>query len=446
MDTPRKNALPDINFSLKRTALAPVLSRALLGLTIAGGLVSACIPTWAQTSQSVSSQQTYRVPAGELGAALSIFAKQAGITVLFQPQTIQGRQSAGLDGDYRVDDALRRLLIGTGLAALERGHGTFVLQSQDTISQLTPVVVQGDTLHSTPAWVTTHTRQDIDNLQVRSWEDVGKRMDASVNFNRQNKSINLRGLDGNRVQTRIDGIRLPWLDDGARGVKGGLNAIDFNSLSSLDIVRSTDSASLGSGALGGSAELHTLRPDDLLKNGRTFGAIVKGEYDSADNSRAANAALAGKLAENTSWLLQAGTRKGHELDNRGDRGGYGAQRDKPDPEDYTQGSVMLKLQQRIEGGHRFGLTGESFHYDSDTNSKYQQGPGTSYLIGENTASETIKRNRVSLDYDYIAPSAGGLVDSAKAVMYWQRLQLDQGSNGVRTRDARANIISGDPFR
>lgn len=314
------------------------------------------------------------------------------------------------------------------------------------IYQAPTVTVSGETQNTDPAWITTNTRQDMEKLQVRSWDDVGKRMDASVNYNRQNDSINIRGLDGNRVLTRIDGIRLPWLDDGARGVKGGLNAVNFDSLSSLDIVHSSDSASAGSGALGGRAELHTLNPDDLLHDEHTFGALAKADYDSADNSRAANVALAGRLQENTTWLLQAGMRKGHELDNRADKGGYGPDRDKPDPEDYTQRNVMLKLQQRIDGGHRFGLTGESFHFDSDTDSKYLQGPGTSYLIGENTASETIKRERVSLEYSYRASQTGGLVDSAKAIIYWQRLRLDQGLSGVRGKDARASIIPGDPYQ
>ena len=445
MDMLSNTDLPDDDVSIRKTALACAIRCALVGVTIASSLGGITSPAKAQAAQAVASLRTYQVPAGDLAAALSRFADQAGVTVLFQPQAVQGHQSAGLQGAYPIEEALRRLLSGTGLAAHEQNEDTFVLQPQETVSQLMPVTVQGDALHIDPAWITSTTRQDMERLQVRDWQDVGKRMDAGVNFNRQNNSINIRGLDGNRVLTRVDGIRLPWLDDGARGVKGGLNAIDFNALSSLDIVRSADSAAAGSGALGGSAELHTLGPDDLLKDGQHFGALVKGDYDSSDTSRAANAALAGQLAENTSWLLQAGIRKGHELDNRADTGGYGDARDKPSPENYTQRSLMLKLQQRIDGGHRFGLTGELFHYDSEADSKSQQGPDTSYVIGGNTASETVKRKRISLDYEYQAPITGGLIDSAKAMLYWQRLQLDQGLDGIRSRDGRANIIPGDPF-
>jgi len=426
----------------RRTALAG----ALLALGLAGGPGTATGQVRAQPAADAP-LRGYQVPAGDLGQALARFADQAGVTVLFQPEAVRGRRSAGLQGAYAVDEALRRLLDGSGLVARERGVNAFVLLPQDAaVTQLAPVTVQADAPDIEPAWARTTTRQDLDAMHVRDWSDLGKRLDAGVGFNRQNNSINIRGLDGDRVATRIDGIRLPWLDDGARGVKGGLNAVDFNALSRLDIVRGADSASVGSGALGGAAELRTLDPDDLLRDGRDFGALLKGDYDSADTSRAANAALAGRLPSGTAWLLQAGVRKGHALDNRASHGGYGPERDRPDPEHYTQRNVLLKLQQRFDGGHRLGLTGEYFDFDSDSDSKYEQGPDTSYLTGENTASEKIRRERVSLDYEYRAPHAGAPIDSARAVLYWQRLRLDKGLDGVRRVDSRAFIIPGDPMR
>src|SRR5690606_39863216 len=138
--------------------------------------------------------------------------------------------------------------------------------------------------------------------------------------------------------------------------------------------RGADSASVGSGALGGAAELRTLDPDDLLRDGRDFGALLKGDYDSADTSRAANAALAGRLPSGTAWLLQAGVRKGHALDNRASHGGYGPERDRPDPEHYTQRNVLLKLQQRDDVGHSLSPTSEYSDLDSAQQRISGQGP------------------------------------------------------------------------
>nr|WP_175211557.1 TonB-dependent receptor [Achromobacter anxifer] len=388
------------------------------------------------------------MPAGALADALPRFADSAGVTVLFDAALVGQRRTAGLDGVYSVHEGFSRLLAGSGLGVQERGARVYVLlaQTPGDVAQLEPVKVEGEGAVVTPAWETSTDRKRLDDLQIRNWSDLGKRAEPGVSFNRQNSSINIRGLDQDRVLTRVDGIRLPWLDDGARGLKGGLEAVDFNSLSRLDIVRGADASSGGSGAISGIADLHTLQPSDLLTDGKTFGALAKTDYDTADSSWGANAALAGQIHSNTFWLVQAGVRNGHALDNRGDVGGYGAKRSEPSPEDYDQRSFLLKLQQRVEGGHRFGLTGEYFKRNADIDSMFEQGAGTSYLYGENSTRKETERERVSFDYSYKAPSDGSLIDTATAVVYWQRLQLDSSLNGIRSVDSRAYIIPGDPYR
>ncbi|KGD94153.1 TonB-dependent receptor [Achromobacter sp. RTa] len=420
---------------------------AALALTALAGVALPASGAWAQASEQAQAR-SYRIPAGPLAEALPRFADSAGVTVLFDAALVGQRRTAGLEGVYSVNDGFSRLLEGSGLGVRERSARVFVLEARAPagVMQLAPVKVEGDGAVTTPAWETTTDRKRLDDLQIRNWSDLGKRAEPGVSFNRQNNSINIRGLDQDRVLTRVDGIRLPWLDDGARGVKGGLEAVDFNSLSRLDIVRGADASGGGSGAISGIADLYTLEPSDLLGDGRTFGALAKTDYDSADSSWGANAALAGQVRNNTFWLVQAGLRNGHALDNRGDVGGYGPARSEPSPEDYDQRSFLLKLQQRVEGGHRFGLTGEYFKRNADIDSMFEQGAGTSYLYGENGTRKETERERVSFDYSYKAPGEGGLIDTATAVVYWQRLRLDNSQSGTRGVDSRAYIIPGDPFR
>jgi hemoglobin/transferrin/lactoferrin receptor protein len=420
---------------------------AALALTALSGALLPAAGAWAQASEQAQARG-YRIPAGPLAEALPRFADSAGVTVLFDAALVGQRRTAGLDGVYSVSEGFSRLLAGSGLGARERSARVYVLEAQAPagVTQLAPVKVEGEGAVAAPAWQTSTDRKRMDDLQIRNWSDLGKRAEPGVSFNRQNNSINIRGLDQDRVLTRVDGIRLPWLDDGARGVKGGLEAVDFNSLSRLDIVRGADASGGGSGAISGIADLHTLDPSDLLGDGRTFGALAKTDYDSADSSWGANAALAGQVHNNTFWLVQAGVRNGHALDNRGDVGGYGAKRSQPSPEDYDQRSFLLKLQQRVEGGHRFGLTGEYFKRNADIDNMFEQGAGTSYLYGENSTRKETERERVSLDYSYKAPGDGGIIDTASAVVYWQRLRLDNSLDGVRSVDSRASAIPGDPFR
>jgi hemoglobin/transferrin/lactoferrin receptor protein len=143
-------------------------------------------------------------------------------------------------------------------------------------------------------------------------------------------------------------------------------------------------------------------------------------------------------------LFQAARREGHEIDNEGDVGGHGATRTRPDPADYHQQSLILKLAQHLDGGHRISLAGDHFVRDETTDLMTDQ--GGSFAIGQNRGSERSRRDRLYLTYDFAAPGEGAFVDQAQAILFWQRQRLETGQVGVRTRDPRANIIPGDPFR
>lgn len=312
------------------------------------------------------------------------------------------------------------------------------------VSTLSVIVVKGqNVLTALPIGSTVVTRTELEERAIDNWEDFSKRGDPGVSFSRESNSVNIRGMDADRVVTKVDGIAIPWLSDGARGVKGGLRTIDFDTLSSVDVVRGAGAAQ--SGSLTGALELRTLAPDDLLAPGKDFGALLKSGYDGADQSWSTEAALAGRVGSGTSWLLQAGRRTGHELDNMGDVGGYGAKRDKPDPLRYTQQNVMLKGQHVWDGVNKIMISGESFHRWSRTDARSIQGPGENFQIGQGDANEDLSRDRVALEYAFQARQTHSKLDKGSFKVYWQRLRLEDGSDGIHTDDPRARIIRGDPF-
>lgn len=342
------------------------------------------------------------------------------------------------------------LLLNPALALAQNTASTTELAATQVVSQAAEKSLPTTTETSTEA---------LDKRQIRSFDDLGRRAEPGVNYSRTSESINIRGLDRDRILTTIDGIRVPWLTDGARsqgptgGAQGGLDSIDFNGLSSVDIVRGSNSSLVGSGALGGAVQLFTLNPEDLLGQGKNFGSLVKTDYDSADDSWGLNGALAGRY-QDTSWLLQAGQRQGHELESSGDVNRYGTMRTEANPADTDQQSLLVKLQQRFEGGHKVGFTGEVFERANDIDTR--TGQGSSYLIGENSTEENIKRERLSFDYDFQAQDDQSLVDSVHAIAYWQKIRRHDDQNGIRTvTDSRASIpdsvfrrfgLPGNPYK
>ncbi len=336
--------------------------------------------------------------------------------------------------------------VGSALAQSAPEAGMAAPAPAETMLQLAPIPVTGASVEDRPAWTDSTDRQELDQRFVRSWTDLGRRVDAGINFNRQNDSINIRGLDGDRVLTTIDGIRLPYLDDGARNVHGGLRSFDFDTLSRIDVVRGADSSRYGSGALGGVLALRTFDPEDLITDGRDFGGIAKFGYQGDDDSVGGTAAVAGRIATDTTLMLQGGFRIGHELDNRGTVGGYGADRTRPNPDDYDQQSLLAKLAHQFEGGHRLSFTGEYFRRQDNLDIRTDQGPGQSYLIGHDDGLERSERKRASIDYDYAAPKSGGFLDRAHLTAYWLQTERVDGNDGLRGVDSRAFIIPGDPFQ
>ena len=350
------------------------------------------------------------------------------------------------------------LLVCTAVAAVlpvsqsfaQSAPATTPEAAADDSTVLQKIVVKGKrvapgSVADTPL-ATEVTQKQLEEKQVTNYDDIGRSVDAGVNYSRADAGFNLRGLSGARILTTIDGIPIPYISNSSRqgafapaNANGGGDTFDFDSLSSLDIVRGADSSKGGTGVLGGAIVLNTLEPEDLIPEGRDWGAIVKSTYDSEDRSFSGSAAAAKKIG-GISILFQGGYRKGHERANMGNNDVYGALRTEANPADFDQNNLLFKLRQELEGGHRIGLTAERFRRDLETDLRHLQG-GTSprnFMIDNYDGREQRDRDRVSLDYDYEAQSSDAFFSSARATLYWQDLKKEAGSGGRTT----ANVAYG----
>ena len=320
------------------------------------------------------------------------------------------------------------LLRGVALGALmAAGFGLQAQADGETGSvTLAPVVVEAEA--PLPPTATSVDRKTLDQRQIESIDDLGRRVDPSITTDADSESINIRGLSEDRVLTTLDGIRLPYLIYGARdgggpvdSRSGGVDTFDFDGLSSLDIYKGADSSVFGSGAMGGVLALRSLQPEDLLSGDKTFGGLLKGGYSSADESWRGNLALAGRYLD-TWFLVQGGYGQGHEMDNKGDVDSYGTTRTKADPLDYDRYNALVTIRQYVDGGHRLGFTAEIFNREDEIDARTSSGTST-YAPGAYLKTEESERQRISLDYKYVAPGAGGWVDEAEAIAYWQKVKL-----------------------
>ncbi len=352
--------------------------------------------------------------------------------------------------------AVRALLVGVAASALwaagpARAQTAAPAPKEEV--QLDTVVVTGGGPSASEGAAGTQTtsttsRATIDRKLIDDIQDLGRTQEAGVSFNRNTNSINIRGLEGARVLTTIDGVRVPYLADVTRGANGGADSFDFNALSALDLTRGADPL-LGTGALGGVLALRTLDPEDLLLGGRRIGALTKNGYDSADRSWFTSNAAAVRAGD-TLALVQGGTRTGHETDTMGTLDLYGPQRTAPNPEDYDQYNLLGKVYQYVEGGHRFGLTGEVFNRKEDFEGRTSQSRTGNYRPGQYFTGEEVDRRKAALTYDFDSPDGEGWIDTAKMVLYYQQIERDTSVNAYRTTSvigpfSRNNSIDEEAF-
>lgn len=325
------------------------------------------------------------------------------------------------------------LRFGVALGSLVGALVASQAHAQDAITldqiNVQGVAEPGSALVAGPTTTRT-TREQLDAQQVQSIAELSNRVEAGISFNRINNSINIRGLDGARVLTTVDGIRQPFMTD-TRIDRGSSNAFDFDALSTLDLLRgSSGSATLGGGVLGGALAVRTLDPKDLIKGDRNFGALAKTGYDSTDNAWFGSAAVAARMQQ-TYFLLQGGFRNGHEIENKGSNDTIGAARTTPNPTDFNQYSFLAKAQHYSpDEVHRFGITGEFFKREDKVNVLTSTVSTTgNFRPGSYDTGEDVERKRVSLNYDFKLP--GGFIDEAHATLYWQNVKRNSKIDGYR---------------
>ncbi|MCE6982439.1 TonB-dependent siderophore receptor, partial [Pseudomonas frederiksbergensis] len=68
------------------------------------------------------------LPAQNLDQALTAFADQAGLHLLFTSQDVAGRQSPALKGHYSIAQALQSLLAGSGMSWQFSEQNTVILR------------------------------------------------------------------------------------------------------------------------------------------------------------------------------------------------------------------------------------------------------------------------------------------------------------------------------
>ena len=249
--------------------------------------------------------------------------------------------------------------------------------------------------------------------------------------------FNIRGIEGNRVLTIVDGIRVA--DEFSFGpfLSARRDYVDVDSLARAEIARGPISSLYGSDALGGVVAFTTKSPRDYLKDNNTH-IGVKAGYTSADSSTVGTfTAAAGN--NRISLLLLYTARRGDDTETAGGISGFGPSREEADPQSVDVNNIVAKLSWDITDSHNLTFSIDS--YENTTETKVFSDYGTisrGTLVNTREADDEKQRDRYSINYSYKGDIT--LFDRASVTVYSQDSETTQVTTELRTPPSRINQI------
>ncbi len=267
-----------------RRALAIAVSRTLLLASLGSATV---LPLTAQAQGTSAATQQYAIPAGSLDSALNRYADQASILLAIDAGLTAGKTSAGLNGNFTVQEGLARILAGTGLQAIAQADGNYVLRpiavndnsgatelgAINVVAQATAVTegsgsyTTGSTntatglklsLRETPQSVTVMTRDRMDDqatndISTMLAQAVGVNVNATGSIGSDSVSFYARGFDIKNFQ--IDGMPRPSAIYGFSETTTDMAVYDR-----VEIVRGANGLMSGAGSPSASVNLVRKKP------------------------------------------------------------------------------------------------------------------------------------------------------------------------------------------
>ncbi|MCP4203961.1 MAG: TonB-dependent hemoglobin/transferrin/lactoferrin family receptor [bacterium] len=302
-----------------------------------------------------------------------------------------------------------------------------------------------------PGTVSVITRRQIETQVIRDVRDLvryepGVYIEGSTSQSGLG-GLNIRGVGGNRVQTRIDGV--PIAEEFEFGhFEVPPYTLPLESVERIEILRGAASSLYGSDALGGVVSLVTRDPTDYLAGRSGSYLALRTSWDGRDESVSEGVTWAGR---STGWQasISVDHSTGHERDNQGDIDTADSSRTAPDPQDRSAFGLLGKLVHQGTPSNEIELTIEGLDRRVETRVLSSQGttnlgaifgfgPEVTYLVDKPAvdAADEQRRWRFSLEQSL----TGKLADHLLWRLHTQSNQTEQD-----TKEIRVTTRGGGPF-
>ncbi|MEI4507400.1 TonB-dependent receptor [Sphingopyxis sp. CCNWLW253] len=250
----------------------------------------------AQPAAAQATVREFNIPAQPLSSALLEFSRQSDVLVVVSPEVVNGKRAPALRGSLPVNEAIGRLLRGSGLRAVPNPRGGYRIEraappavadassaaAPDAAVEAEAIIVTGSRIarssKSVPGSVTVFDRERIDRSGEGTIRGVLELSSQAGMTPTQASSflgaapVQLRGLSAGTTLVLVNGRRVT--PSGATGVSFDVGSIPLAAVERIEVLADGASAIYGADAVGGIVNV-------VLKSSGT-GLTVDGRLGVAD--------------------------------------------------------------------------------------------------------------------------------------------------------------------
>src|SRR6185437_12305245 len=245
---------------------------------------------------SAASAAQFDIPAGTLEGALTVYMRQTGVQLLVSEDAVKGARTRGVKGDLTSEQALDRILNGSGFSARRDASGiTGIVRDRSSandifipsfhLAQATPsprasvetVTVTssklgGADVQSIPIAITALSQEQLTATQTAGGPDLVKQV-PNLTFSKTNfsgYSIQIRGIGTQAISVTTDPAVAVAFND-IPFIRNHFFEQEFYDVAQVEVLRGPQGTIYGRNATAGVVNLSSAKPSDQ------FEAMVSGE-------------------------------------------------------------------------------------------------------------------------------------------------------------------------
>ena len=301
--------------------------------------------------------------------------------------------------------------------------------SDETTSDTLKISVTGTrsprSTKDVPASVKVTDKNEIDIRGITDLRELFK-YDAGVSIksnatnyfnNFGQNSVNIRGMDENRVLIQRDNINLPNRYSFSYQLGRG-EYVDLSTLKSVEVLKGPASSLYGSDALGGLVSYQSLYPEDLLGSDENFKIEIPVRFDGSSNQTSGTTRIAVRDdGSGFEGVLVTTLSYGEEDNVKAD--------DKYiDDSEITKKNIYTNVVKNIDDFSRVNFIYENVDTQRDTNQAKARLSSSYSSIQEDV---DVNRWMGQLGYEYENQNSGKMLNYAKVNLYVQDAEWNDDS-------------------